>query len=68
MVDNGASVDAYTGLDMARNSQGQNVLYATDFTQNRVEMFNGDFKAIGSFTDSTVSSVEPSFGAGRCKP
>ncbi len=62
MVDNGAAA-AYTGLEMAQNSQGKYVLYATDFTQNRVEMFNGDFKAIGSFTDPTVTSIEPSFGA-----
>ena len=63
MVDNGAAGDAYTGLEMAQNSQGKNVLYATDFTQNRVEMFNGSFKPIGSFTDPTVTSIEPSFGA-----
>jgi uncharacterized protein (TIGR03118 family) len=63
MVDTGAAGDAYTGLDMARNSKGQNVLYAADILQNRVEMFNGDFKAIGSFTDPTVTSIEPSFGA-----
>jgi uncharacterized protein (TIGR03118 family) len=63
IVDNGAAGDAYTGLDIARNSQGQNVLYAADILQNRVEMFNGDFKAIGSFTDPTVTSIEPSFGA-----
>ncbi len=63
MVDNGAAGDAYTGLDIARNSQGQNVLYAADILQNRVEMFNGDFKATGSFTDPTVTSIEPSFGA-----
>ena len=61
MVDNGAAGDIYTGLEIAQNSQGQNVLYATDFTQNRVEMFNGDFKAIGSFTDASVASIEPSF-------
>jgi uncharacterized protein (TIGR03118 family) len=63
MVDNGAAGDIYTGLDMARNSQGQYVLYAADFTQNCVEMFNADFQAIGSFTDPTVTSIEPSFGA-----
>ena len=63
MVDNGAAGDLYTGLAMARNSQGQNVLYATDFSKNRVEMFNGDFKAIGSFTDSTVTSIDASLGA-----
>jgi uncharacterized protein (TIGR03118 family) len=61
MVDNSASGDIYTGLAMAKNSHGQNVLYATDFTQNRVEMFNGGFKAIGTFTDPSVSSIEPSF-------
>ena len=63
MVDNGAAGDLYTGLAMARNSQGQNVLYATDFGKNRVEMFNGDFKAIGSFTDPTVTSIDASLGA-----
>ena len=63
MVDNGAAGDIYTGLDMARNSHGQEVLYATDFTQNRVEMFDGDFEPIGSFTDPTVTSIEPSFRA-----
>jgi uncharacterized protein (TIGR03118 family) len=62
MADNGAAGDAYTGLDMARNSKGHYVLYAADFTQNRVEMFNGKFKAIGSFSDPTVKSIEPSFG------
>ena len=54
--------DLYTGLEIARNSHGQNVLYATDFTKNRVEMFGGHFNAIGSFTDPTVASIEPSFG------
>ena len=63
-----AAPAVYTGLDIAQNSQGQNVLYAADFIQNRVEMFDGDFKAIGSFTDPTVASIEPSFAPGRCKP
>ena len=62
-VDNGAAGDAYTGLEMAQNSQRKYVLYATDFTQNRVEMFNGSFKPIGTFTDPSVTSIEPSFGA-----
>jgi uncharacterized protein (TIGR03118 family) len=61
MVDNGAAGDIYTGLDMAQNSQGQNVLYAADFTQNRVEMFDGNFNPIGHFTDASVTSIEPSF-------
>ena len=33
MVDNGAAGDIYTGLAIARNSQGQNVLYAAEFRQ-----------------------------------
>jgi uncharacterized protein (TIGR03118 family) len=68
MVDNGAAGDIYTSLAMAKNSHGQNVLYATDFAKNRVEMFNGDFKATGSFTDPTVTSIEPSFGAWSVQP
>jgi hypothetical protein len=62
MVDNGAAGDIYTGLEIAK-SRGQTVLYATDFTQNRVEMFGGAFNAIGSFTDSSVTSVDPTLGA-----
>ncbi len=63
MVDNGAAGDIYSKQDVARNSQGQNVLYAADIAQNHVEMFDGNFNAIGSFTDPTVTSIEPSFGA-----
>jgi uncharacterized protein (TIGR03118 family) len=63
MVDNGAAGDIYTGLEIAQNGHGQNVLYATDFTKNRVEMFGGAFNAIGSFTDSTVKSIDSSLGA-----
>jgi uncharacterized protein (TIGR03118 family) len=46
----------YTGLDMAQDSQGHKVLYATDFYNNRVEMIDGSFTTIGSFTDPTVAS------------
>jgi uncharacterized protein (TIGR03118 family) len=54
----------YTGLDMAPNGKGRNVLYATDFINNRVEMIDGSFTTIGSFTDPTVTSFpDASFGA-----
>jgi uncharacterized protein (TIGR03118 family) len=53
----------YTGLEMAKNSQGQNVLYAADFLNNRVDMFDGKFNLIGSFTDPTVTSIDASLGA-----
>ena len=35
----------YTGLEMAQNSHGQNVLYAADFLNNRVEMFDGKLQS-----------------------
>ncbi len=66
MVDNSTAANPalYTGLAIARNSKGQNVLYAADIGQNRVEMFNGRFKAIGSFTDPSVTSfADGSFSA-----
>jgi uncharacterized protein (TIGR03118 family) len=63
MVDNGAAGDLYTGLEISQNSRRQPVIYATDFSKNRVEMFGGKFNAIGSFTDPTVTSVDASLGA-----
>jgi uncharacterized protein (TIGR03118 family) len=61
LVDNFAAGHpaVYTGLDIAQNSRGQNVLYAADIINNRVEMFDGSFQALGSFTDPTVTG----FGA-----
>jgi uncharacterized protein (TIGR03118 family) len=54
----------YTGLEMAQNSQGQNVLYATDIINNRVEMLVGSFNATPTyFTDPNATSVDPGFGA-----
>jgi uncharacterized protein (TIGR03118 family) len=63
MVDNGAAGDLYTGLQLGQNSDRQIVLYATDFSKNCVEMFDGGFKSIGSFNDPTVTSIDPSLGA-----
>jgi uncharacterized protein (TIGR03118 family) len=64
MVDHGAASDRYTGLEMAQNSQGKNVLYAADIGHNRVEMLVGGFNATPAyFTDSTATSVDPGFGA-----
>jgi uncharacterized protein (TIGR03118 family) len=53
----------FTGLDMAQNSQGQNVLYATEFSQKRVEMFDGGFTDIGGFTDPHATDLDANFGA-----
>jgi uncharacterized protein (TIGR03118 family) len=61
MVDNDAAGHpaTFTGLDIARNSHGENVLYAADILNNRVEMLDGGFHAFGSFTDPSVTG----FGA-----
>jgi uncharacterized protein (TIGR03118 family) len=55
----------YTGLTIAQNSRGQNVLYAADFglgasnSNNRIDMFEGSFHPLGSFTDPSVASQYP---------
>jgi uncharacterized protein (TIGR03118 family) len=61
LVDNFAAGHpaVYTGLDIAQNSHGQNVLYAADIINNRVDMLDGGFHAFGSFTDPNVTE----FGA-----
>jgi uncharacterized protein (TIGR03118 family) len=47
----------YGGLAIGRNSKGQNVIYATDGGQdvshdnNQIDMFDGNFNYLGSFTD-----------------
>jgi uncharacterized protein (TIGR03118 family) len=62
MVDNSTETPKpadYTGLVIAQNSQGQNVLYAADFRNNRIDRFGGSFQALGSFTDPNVASQYP---------
>ena len=49
----------YTGLVIAQNSQGQNVLYAADFHNNKIDMFDGGFHSLGSFTDPSVPAQYP---------
>jgi uncharacterized protein (TIGR03118 family) len=53
----------FTGLAMAQNSRGQTILYATDYLNNRVDMFDGHFNLIGSFTDPNVTSIDPNLSA-----
>jgi uncharacterized protein (TIGR03118 family) len=68
VVDNSAEAPypaSYTGLAIGRNSRGQNVLYAADsgssptLSNNRIDMFDGGFHSLGSFTDPTVASQYP---------
>jgi uncharacterized protein (TIGR03118 family) len=52
---------SYTALLTDHNSKGQNVLYAADggndpvHTNNRIDMFGGQFQSLGSFTDPNVN-------------
>ena len=47
---------SYTGLTIGRNSQGRNVIYAADFNNGDIDMFDGHFNFIGSFTDPNPPS------------
>lgn len=48
---------SYTGLTMARNRKGHNVIYASDggasltTSNNEIDMFDGRFQPVGHFTD-----------------
>jgi uncharacterized protein (TIGR03118 family) len=62
MVDNSTESPSradYTGLVIAQNSHGQNVLYAADFHNNKIDMFDGGFHSLGSFTDANVPAQYP---------
>jgi uncharacterized protein (TIGR03118 family) len=65
LVDNFAAGHpaVYTGLDIAQNSRGQNVLYAADIINNRVDMLDGSFHSLGLFTDPGVAVQYPGLGA-----
>lgn len=52
----------YTGLAITSKTSG-NVLYAVDNAHNRVDMYNGSFSLLGSFTDPTVTAGFAAFGA-----
>jgi uncharacterized protein (TIGR03118 family) len=53
----------YPGLVIAQNSHGENVLYAADFNNNKIDMFDRGFHSLGSFTDPSVHAQYPSFNS-----
>jgi len=62
VVANRAGSDAvYKGIAIARNGSAD-VLYATNFKHNGVDMFNSNFQFISSFTDPNVPSGYAPFG------
>ena len=41
----------YTGLAIGQNSHQQDIIYAADFNNGDIDMFDGNFHFLGSFTD-----------------
>lgn len=55
------SPSVYTGLAITNKPSG-NFLYAADVANNRVDMYDGNFKLIKSFTDSAAPAGFAPFG------
>lgn len=53
-VDNSGSGASYTGLAIGQNN-GANFLYAANFAANKVEIYDGKFNFVSSFTDTKLS-------------
>lgn len=51
----------YTGLAITNNASG-NFLFAADSANNKVDMYDGTFKLVSSFTDTTVPAGFAPFG------
>jgi uncharacterized protein (TIGR03118 family) len=60
-VNNSSSGSIYTGLAITNNASG-NVLFAADNWNNKIDMYDGSFKLVKSFTDSTVPAGFSVFG------
>ena len=52
-VNNSGNKASYTGLAITSKSQG-NFVYAADTVNNKVDVYDGTFKFVKSFTDSTI--------------
>jgi len=60
-VDNSASGASYTALAITSKPSG-NLLFAADNAHNRVDVYNGEFKLVTSFTDSAIPKGFSVFG------
>jgi uncharacterized protein (TIGR03118 family) len=61
VVNNSSSGAVYTGLAITSKSSG-NFLYAADSANNKVDVYDGTFTLVNSFTDSTLPSGFTPFG------
>ena len=57
--DQSANGSVYSGLTLGKNSRGQSIIYAANFGLSRVDMFDGSFHFLGSFTDPNVATQYP---------
>jgi uncharacterized protein (TIGR03118 family) len=55
LVNNSGSGASYNGLAITTKKSG-NFVYAPDFTNNRVDVYDGNLKFVTSLTDSTIPS------------
>ena len=60
-VDNSKSGAVYTGLAITNKPSG-NFLYAADLANNKVDVYDGSFNFVTSFTDSTLPAGFAPFG------
>jgi hypothetical protein len=60
-VDNSGSKAFYTGLAMASDSSGHNFIYAADPTNNKVDIYDGSFGLVKSFTDPGIPAGSTPF-------
>ena len=60
-VNNSSSGAVYTGLAITSKSSS-NYLYAADFANNKVDVYDGTFKFVKSFTDTSLPAGFAPFG------
>jgi len=60
-VNNSSSGAIYTGLAITSHASG-NLLYAADFWNNKVDVYNGTFQLVNSFTDTALPPGFAPFG------
>lgn len=61
MIDNSANKASYTGLAITSHASG-NFLYAADNTNNVIDIYNGSFNFVKSFSDPSAPSNLSVFG------
>ena len=60
-VNDSANKAMYTGLAITSHASG-NMIYAADFANNKVDVYNGTFGFVKSFTDTTLPAGFAPFG------